>query len=152
MIDTINDILTEAERGNEKLSQVMEKLYAAARPGAVYSEPVTSGSYTVITASEVMVGGGFGSGIGLGPAMNATVKQTDGQLPEEPRQQSGGGGLGGGGGSSGRPIAVIIIGPNGVTVKPVVDATKVALAFATVLGAMLVTLGKMRRVGRKVSR
>ena len=66
MIDTMNDLLSEAERGNEKLSQVLENLYTAARPGAVYSEPVTSGSYTVITASEVLVGGGFGSGIGFG--------------------------------------------------------------------------------------
>lgn len=150
MIDTMSDILSETEKGNEKLSQVLGHLYAAARPSAVYSEPVTCGSYTVITASEVLVGGGFGSGIGIGPTMNPTVKRADEQIP--PGQQSGGGGLGGGGGSNGRPIAAIIIGPDGVTVKPVVDATKVALAGITLVTTMLVMLGKMRSAGRKVSR
>lgn len=151
MIDTMSDILSETEKGNEKLSQVLGNLYAAARPSAVYSEPVTCGSYTVITACEVLVGGGFGSGIGIGPTMSPTVKRVDEQIPAG-QQQSGGGGLGGGGGSNGRPIAAIIIGPDGVAVKPVVDATKVALAGITLLTTMLVMLGKMRRAGRKVSR
>jgi uncharacterized spore protein YtfJ len=148
MIDTMSDILSETEKRNEKLSQVLGSIYAAARPGAVYSEPVTSGSYTVITASEVMVGGGFGSGIGIGPTMSPSVKRVDEQMPQA-QQQSVGGGLGGGGGSNGRPIAVIIIGPDGVTVRPVVDATKVALASITALGAMLMMLGKMLRAGRR---
>jgi hypothetical protein len=55
MIDTMSDILSETEKRNEKLPQVLGSIYAAARPGAVYSEPVTSGSYTVITAREVLL-------------------------------------------------------------------------------------------------
>ena len=45
-------------------------------------------------------------------------------------------------------LAVINIGPEGVCVEPVVDATKIALAFFTTLGSMLFMLGKMRRASR----
>jgi uncharacterized spore protein YtfJ len=76
------------------------------------------------------------------------VKRADEQTPQA-QQQSVGGGPGGGGGSNGRPIAVIVIGPDGVTVKPMVDATRVALASITALGAMLMMLGKMMRAGRR---
>jgi hypothetical protein len=34
----------------------------------------------------------------------------------------------------GRPVAIIAIGPDGVTVKPVVDVTKLVLAALTGLG------------------
>ena len=61
-------------------------------------------------------------------------------------QESGmGGGGGGGGGASGRPVAVISVGEDGVEVEPVVDATKIALAFFTALGSMFFMLVKMRK-------
>ena len=53
-----------------------------------------------------------------------------------------------GGVAVGRPVAAISVGPNGVRVEPVVDATKIALAFFTMLGSMLIMLGRMRRAGR----
>src|SRR5438045_1652345 len=125
MIDTSNNLLSLAEKNREHLSTLSERIFAAARPDAVYSAPVVSGNYTIVTASEVTAGGGFGFGGGLGG--RSTPSSTKEQ-PEEVRSQSeqldsGGGGLGGGGGSSGRPVAVIVIGPDGVTVKPVFDAT-----------------------------
>jgi hypothetical protein len=45
----------------------------------------------------------------------------------------------------GRPVAVIAIGPDGVTVKPVVDVTKVALAGLTAWATMLGLLRARRR-------
>jgi hypothetical protein len=48
--------------------QFVDRIFGAARASAVYSAPVTAGAYTVITASEVTAGGGFGSGQGRGPA------------------------------------------------------------------------------------
>ena len=48
----------------------------------------------------------------------------------------------------GRPVAIIVIGPDGVTVKPVVDLTKLALAAITASAATLGVLRAMRRVGR----
>jgi uncharacterized spore protein YtfJ len=62
MSDTTSHLLTLAEKREEQIASVLEKIYAAAQSGAVYSEPVTSGNYTVITASEIAAGGGFGSG------------------------------------------------------------------------------------------
>jgi hypothetical protein len=77
------------------------------RPSAVFSAPVVSGVYTVIFASEVFARGSFGFGA------------------DEP--ESGVTGPGGGGGSHSRPVAAIVIGPNGVKVRPIVDATRIAV-------------------------
>lgn len=139
MIDTKTDFFTLAGKRDEQLSGVIERIYSAAQPGAVFSEPVKSGNYTVIMASEVAVGGGFGSGSGLAPQ----EKKADENSPQSP-QLSGGSGIGGGGGSSGRPVAIIVIGPDGVTVKPIFDITKIALAGITAWGTMLMLLRKMR--------
>jgi hypothetical protein len=57
----------------------------------------------------------------------------------------GAGGLGGGGGAMGRPVAIIAIGPEGVTVKPVMDVTKVALAGLTAWVSVLGLLRARRR-------
>jgi uncharacterized spore protein YtfJ len=56
--------------------------------------------------------------------------------------------MGGGGGSSGRPVAVIVIGPDGVTIKPIFDATKLALAAITTTGAMLAVLRRVRKASK----
>jgi hypothetical protein len=45
---------------------MLGKIFAAAQPGAVFGPPIVCGEYTVITASEVGAGGGFGSGRGTG--------------------------------------------------------------------------------------
>jgi hypothetical protein len=81
----------------------------------VYGEPVQQGDTTVIPTAEVLGTLGFGVGEGAG----------DGG--------KGGYGAGGGGGgrSFSRPVAVIVIGPGGVEVKPVMDLTKIALAGIT---------------------
>jgi uncharacterized spore protein YtfJ len=122
MSTTLDKVAVSPEVGEEQGLKALERLFAAAQPGAVYSEPVTAGNYTVITAGEVSVGGGFGFGRGFGPA-----PATEGKAPQG-EALAGGGGAGGGGGSRGRPVAVISIGPDGVTVKPVVDVTKVILS------------------------
>jgi uncharacterized spore protein YtfJ len=107
--------------------QMVDRIFGAAQASAVYSAPVTTGAYTVIAASEVTAGGGFGSGQGSGP-------------PE-----GSGGGMGGGGGSSGRPVAVIVVGPDGVQVKPIFDVTKFGLAVLTAWAAMLVNVMRLKR-------
>jgi uncharacterized spore protein YtfJ len=115
----------------------MERFFAAAQPGTVFSEPVTQGAYTVITAREVTFGGGYGFGGGCGPAPQPSGESTT--------TVAGGRGGGAGGGSMGRPIAAIIIGPDGVKVQPIVDVTKFLLAA---LGAM----GAVAAAGRRSSR
>jgi uncharacterized spore protein YtfJ len=151
MIDTANPLLSFTDSNREQISSMMERICAAAQPGAVYGQPVVCGNYTVITASEVASGGSFGSGISFGPiATSATEKQPDEQEPQSGvRRSSGGGGMGGGGGAIGRPVAIIVIGPDGVTVKPVFDITKIALTAIPAWKAILTMLSKVRQARRK---
>ncbi|MBN1630162.1 MAG: hypothetical protein JW990_10390, partial [Thermoleophilia bacterium] len=80
---------------------------------------------------------GFGSGMGFGPAGGPKSKAaSEADASSEPAPVGGGGGGGGGGGSIGRPVATIIIGPDGVSVKPVFDVTKIGLAALTAFGAV----------------
>jgi uncharacterized spore protein YtfJ len=140
MSEEVNKLGFDNVKNLEQASQLMEKLFDVARPGAVFSQPTTAGDRTVITASEVRVGMGFGygGGGGTGPADE-----------EGGEAQSGvGGGGGGGGGSAGRPVAVISIGPEGVRVEPVVDVTKISLAMFTTLGSMFLMLRNMRRASK----
>jgi uncharacterized spore protein YtfJ len=151
MTDTRDDSLGEAvslvDRAGEQVPKTLETIFAAAQPGAVFGQPVDAGSYTIITASEVTSGGGFGVGMGRGPAPKPDAKQSPPAeaAPPAGRRSIGGSGFGGGGGSMGRPVAIIVIGPGGVTVRPVVDLTKVALAALTASAAMLGMRRTMRR-------
>jgi len=148
MGEAMEGIKLMAARSEERVMALVDKLIATARPGAVYGEPVMSGNYTVITASEVTAAGGFGLGSGgyTGPMPATKETKNEGQPPQPGREGEGGGGGGGGGGAfTGRPVAVITIGPTGVEVQPVVDPTKVALAFFTALGAMCMMWSRMRK-------
>jgi uncharacterized spore protein YtfJ len=150
MIETRNKAFSFIGQMSEQLPSVIERIFAAARSNSVYSEPVVSGNYTVITASEVTSGGGFGSGIGLGPKTSPSQKeQTDGQGSQAEQGEGGGGGIGGGGGAMGRPVAVIIIGPEGVTVKPVIDPTRIALAGIAAWITLFSMFSRARRAGRR---
>ena len=136
MNEELNKLIIESIPNQESANRLLGRLFDVAQPGAVYSEPITAGEYTVITASEVTAsfGAGYGGGGGIGP-------------DEEEQGQPGG--LGGGGGGGGttlaRPVAAISIGPDGVKVQPIVDPTKFGIAIATAVGAMFLALGRMRR-------
>jgi uncharacterized spore protein YtfJ len=139
MIDATNEVLSLTEKRDQQLISSMEKLFSAAQAKAVFGEPVVSGNYTVITASEVRAGGGFGSGMGFGPPEKQSGETSQSQ------KASGGGGVGGGGASRGRPVAAIIVGPDGVTVQPVLDVTKIALAGIAFAGTIVMMLRKVLR-------
>jgi uncharacterized spore protein YtfJ len=136
----LDQFVSTSIKNQQQAAALVEKLFAVAEPGAVFSEPLTVGERTLITAAEVKVGMGFGFGGGIG---------TD-EASEDADQDSGAGfGGGGGGASGGRPIAAISIGPEGVTVEPIVDVTKIALAFFTALGSMFMMLLKMRKASSR---
>jgi uncharacterized spore protein YtfJ len=137
------------DKTREQAATMLEKVFAAAQPGAVFGEPVGSGTYTVITAAEVTSGGGFGMGMGLGPPSRPDTDAPAADAASPEGRQPGGTGAGGGGGSMGRPVAIIAIGPDGVTIKPVVDVTKVALAGLTAWATMLGLLRARRRARRR---
>ncbi len=143
MEERTDTFAADMEKSQEQSNKVMERLFAAAQPGAVYGQPVVSGNYTIITASEIAAGGGFGSGFGVGPPDASSSAQTGTSQAAGAMGRAGGGG--GGGGSSGRPVAVIVIGPDGVQIKPIVDVTKLAIAGITAWGAMAIMLRRMRR-------
>jgi uncharacterized spore protein YtfJ len=147
---TLDEAVSLIDKTREQAAAMLEKLFAAAQPGAVYGQPVGSERYTVITAAEVTSGGGFGMGLGLGPASRSQAKAAPTAEAAPPEGgQTGGGGLGGGGGAMARPVAIIAIGPEGVRIKPVVDVTKVALAGLTAWATMLGLLRARRRAGRR---
>jgi uncharacterized spore protein YtfJ len=144
---TLEETVALIDKAHQQAATMLEKIFAAAQPGAVYGQPVGAEGYTVITAAEVTSGGGFGMGMGLGPPSRpgSRAAPTAQAAQREDRQSGGAGGVGGGGGAMGRPVAIIAIGPDGVRIKPVVDVTKVALAGLTAWVSMLGLLRARRR-------
>jgi uncharacterized spore protein YtfJ len=179
MNKTFDQLTATSVESQEQAIGLIEKLMDVAKPGAVFSQPMTVEGRTIITASEVNVGLGVGFGFGGGttPAgwteekkgtrrqhaegadphervelegSGAEEGEADDVEPETGGEDAGmGGGGGGGGGASGRPVAVISVSEDGVTVEPVVDATKIALAFFTALGSMFFMLVNMRRAAER---
>jgi len=117
--------LANAGESTAAAAQVMEKFLSAANVSAVYGTPIEHGGTLVIPSAEILSASGFG--LGSGGEGN----------------ESGSGG-GGGGRVLSRPVAVIIAGPEGVRVEPVVDVTKIALAFFTAVGFMASMARRMK--------
>jgi uncharacterized spore protein YtfJ len=146
MRNVIETLVNSSDRTQEQMVESMQGIFAATRPGVVYSDPIQAGDYTVITASEVVSGGGFGFGKGFG----ASPERED-EIPTDSEEAGtgGGGGGGGGGGSSARPVAVILVGPDGVKVQPVVDPTKIALAALTMWAMVIPMLFRLARAAKR---
>lgn len=134
---------SEAAAG-DAIVNVMGEMLEAASVDAVFGIPVEQGDFLVIPAAEVMAVAGFG--LGSGGAEEASSK------PGEETGYSSGSGGGGGGYSFSRPVAVIIAGPAGVRVEPVIDLTKIALAGITAAGFAIGMLAQMRRSMRMAGR
>jgi len=141
MSEENNAIFNVPIRTYEESIRLTERLLEVTEPGVVFSKPTKSGEYTLITASEVMVG--LGSGYGYGVSEPGESHET-GTEKFQPPAGSGGGG-GGGGMSSGRPVAVISVGPEGVQVHPVLDRTKLGIALLSAVGSMLFAVGRMKK-------
>ncbi len=143
MADNSNPWSDSLDKTQERNARTLDKAMAAAQPGAVFGEPVRKDGYTIITANEVMAGGGYGFGMGEGISP---------QAPGEPNQaqssQAGGAGGGGGGGgfSNGRPVAVIVMGPDGVEIKPILDVTKLGIAG---ISAWIAIIASIRSIFKK---
>lgn len=115
------------------IQTTLDKFLSVADVEAVYGPPVSQGENVVIPAAEVLSLVGFGLGSGGGS-----------QGTENANTGSGAGG-GGGGRVLARPVAAIIMSPDGVRVEPIVDVTKIALAMFTTLGFMAALLTRMRK-------
>lgn len=144
MKDKFEKIADRSAKNEEQSLKLLEKLADVASAEAVFSSPIEVGETRVVTASEVQVGMGFGFGLGSGPEVTSTT-QEKGSTAEKQEETGMGGGGGGGGGASGRPIAVVTIREDGVVVEPILDTTKIALAFLTTIGSMIFMLSKMKK-------
>jgi uncharacterized spore protein YtfJ len=133
------DLEKEMQSMSTTSAEVVNKITAIARVDSVFGQPVQYGDTVTIPCAEVSMGGGMG--MGGGPGGNA----------EQGKLTVGMGG-GAGGGATGRPIAIIVMSPEGVRVQPVVDATKVALAFFTTVTFILVQLVRLLRSERSKKR
>jgi uncharacterized spore protein YtfJ len=119
----------------DRVSRVMEKLLEAADVSKVYGEPIAHGDRLLLPAAEVVAIAGFGMGSGGGVAVQQQGRKSRG---------SGGGG-GGGGKTLARSIAVVVMSPEGVDVRPVLDFTKIALAALTAAGFVVAAWKGMKR-------
>ena len=98
----------------------------AARADACVGPAQVVGKRTVIPLGSVSLQGGFGMGFGGGS--------------DKQQGQGSGGGGGGGGRGSARVFAVVDINEGGVSVRPIADATSIALAFMALIGLTILTL------------
>jgi len=114
--------------GAEQVSRALER--AASGEGAV-GPTTTLGDQAVIPLLETYASGGFGGGAGGGV------------------EGDGGGGGGGGGVGRSRTIAVAIVGPEGVKIRPVIDVTGLALPAAGAIAALLIRGAGRRRRRRR---
>lgn len=144
--DDFDDDIDElpGDRLLETIENNIDHMLDVASVEAVYGTPIKQRDTLIIPAAEVSAYMGFGAGVGSGSQGN-----------EAGDNVGEGGGGGGGGFSLSRPVAVIISGPNGVRVEPVVDATKIALTGITAgafIFSMLARIGRMRSSFKSLER
>jgi uncharacterized spore protein YtfJ len=158
MSDWLEKMGVSILKNQESSAAILEKFIETARPASVFAPPLSAGDYTIITASEVYAGMGVGFGGGGGSAPTAPEESIGDRPPaeqptgddEEIAPGSGVGYGGGGGGvTMGRPVAAITIGPDGVNIEPIVDATKIAIALFTTIGAMALLFSRMMKMSQK---
>jgi uncharacterized spore protein YtfJ len=144
MVEETNKLSFKEIGSFEEGLALLRKTVEAGDVRAAFGDPVTAGEQTVISVAEVSHGMGFGYGAGYGEG--AIPSGAEGQ---EPIPSTGGGsGGGGGGGAFSRPVAALIVSPEGVRVEPIVDVTKVMLAFFTMFGTIILTIGKLRKAAK----
>lgn len=143
-------IFTANVKNQEEVTRLTERLYEVIEPDTVFSKPKKVGEYTLITASEVMVGlgAGHGYGFGYGDITSPEEEVSAEDVEVEIESGSGAGGIGGGGGggmSSGRPVAVVSVGPDGVAIHPVIDRTKLGIALISAIGSMFLAFSRFNK-------
>jgi uncharacterized spore protein YtfJ len=138
----------------QSASDLIGELFANVGAETAFSSPVEAQGRTIITAAEtfVMAANGLGGGFGS-PTSSSGEEVAEREKSAPATEISGGiGGGGGGGGGAGvsfsRPVAAIIVDADGVVIRPIMDWTKVGLAFLTTLGGALFMWGRIIRATR----
>lgn len=111
------------QTGLETVAKIMKRFSTIASAGACFGAPMKVDDRTIIPVAEVIAGFGAGGGGGEGPdGIEPGADASEGKTP------GSGEGAGGGGFTRSRPVAVVVVAPDEVTVEPVVDATQIAMA------------------------
>lgn len=128
-----NSELADVGRTYAVVEDSISKLVDAADVGKVYGRPIKQGDVSVVPASEnlTIMGLGLYGGTGENPGEEGSV----------------GAGVGGGAGGRtlARPVAIIVVTPEGAYVEPVMDPTKILLAAITGVGFMFGMMYRMLR-------
>ena len=144
MTEETKSAFTASVHNQDEVTRLTERLFEVIQPETVFSKPKRTGEYTLITASEVATG--LGSGYGFGSWMPSLPEQTTDPKKDIEIEIEGGNSAGGGGGvSTGRPVAVISVGPEGVTVHPVIDRTKLGIALLSAVGSMFLAISRFKK-------
>ncbi len=125
--------LPSVEIGQAVVEDSISKLIDAADVSNVFGRPIKQGDVSVIPASENLTLMGFGVG-----------SWTETESDQEGDNGSGGGGVGGGRTLS-RPVAIVVVTPEGAYVEPVIDPTKILMAALTAAGFMFGMMYRMMR-------
>ncbi len=110
------------DRIGDRTGGLLDRFFGPTTTESIFSTAVDADGATVITAAAFERIGGFGWGGGAGA--------------EAEGDEGGGGGGGGGGRVDSRPVAVIRVAGDEVTVTPIVDVTKVAVTFLVAAAAV----------------
>ena len=154
MTERHDHALEVTDNAHERAAEVLAELISVASADKVFNEPVVAGDRQIITAAEIHTGMGFGYGrstsrrgrAGQGSDSDVKARAASWGRGRRDRGEAGPRGGGGGGGqATGRPVAVVTIDPDGVQVQPVWDRTKIVVTALTALGAIGVTLIRLRR-------
>jgi len=129
-LDRLGTVVRDASRGDA----VVAALTSAASGQGVVGPVTSAGDRSIIPLIETYFAGGFGGGGGAGEDRGGQARDIG----------SGGGGGGGGVGRS-RTVAVVELTPEGAMIRPVVDATKLALAAISAAVGVLIGARSRRR-------
>lgn len=111
---------TVPEPTTDSVVQVLGRLVDTVKTSSVFGQPIEYGDRVVIPCSNMSVN--LGMGFGSGPVIIGS--------DQEKRRMGGGGG--GGGGAMGRPMAIIVMSKESVSVQPIPDVTRIVItALAT---------------------
>lgn len=122
--------LFDSQASAERISDAMLRITGIANVEAAYGKPAQQGDVLVIPAAEVIGALGFGFGAGGGTNREAGAVKDFG----------GGNGGGGGGYATSRPVAVVVVTPAGVRIKPVVDTSRIIIAAFTAWAAIVASI------------
>jgi len=145
MAEENHQALEATSQAHERAASILGELVSVASADNVYGKPVVQGDRTIITAAEVHTGMGFGYGLATGVAVPS------GRWHRAHDDGGPRGGGGGGGQAVARPVAVVTIDSDGVTVQPVLDRTKIVITALTALGAIGLMLIRTRRASRQLT-